>query len=206
MLMLPLLEGRGRWLVAFLILGCYIALCAAEANSFIRGALRISSLELSLTFAPLVEELLKAIPVLAFAWLRSDRRSHVLPVAFSLGIGFAVMENTCLLTGSGWFTVGWALVRGFSTGLMHGLTTLMVGVGLTFVRTRRKLFYTGTFALLAVAVTYHAMFNLLVSASGAWEWAGFALPPLTYAIAWLVTGRGRARLARTGAKDLAAHG
>ena len=90
-LMLPILQGRSRWLVTYLLAGSYIAVCAGAVNGMIRQALGITSLELSLSVAPIVEEILKALPVLIYAAARSDRRSEVLALAFSCGVGFATL-------------------------------------------------------------------------------------------------------------------
>ena len=75
-------------------------------------------------------------------------------------------------------TIGWAIIRGFSTALMHGICTAAVGYGLSFVRKKRKLFYCGTFALLTLASTYHGIFNMLVQSD--YKYLGFILPALTY--------------------------
>ena len=75
-------------------------------------------------------------------------------------------------------TIGWAIIRGFSTALMHGICTAAVGYGLSFVRKKRKLFYCGTFALLTLASTYHGIFNMLVQSD--YKYLGFILPTLTY--------------------------
>ena len=56
-LMLPILQGRSRWLVTYLLAGSYIAVCAGAVNGMIRQALGITSLELSLSVAPIVEEI-----------------------------------------------------------------------------------------------------------------------------------------------------
>lgn len=185
-LMLPVLKGQARWLVAYLLIGSYLAVISGEVNIALKQALGLSSLELSLCAAPVVEEMVKALPVLAFALLsRNSSREDVLAIAFSCGVGFAITENAFLMMRAGEAaTVAWALARGLSTSLMHGLCTLTVGVGFTFARTRKKLFYTGTFGLIAAAITYHATFNLLISATGVWSLIALACPLLTYAIAY----------------------
>ena len=61
-LMLPVLRGRSRWLVAFLLVGSYLCVCAGSLNALLRAALQVSSLELSCSVAPVSEELLKAPP------------------------------------------------------------------------------------------------------------------------------------------------
>ena len=75
-------------------------------------------------------------------------------------------------------TLGWAVVRGFSTALMHGVCTAAVGYGMSFIRKRRKLFYCGTFALLVMASIYHGIFNMLVQSD--YKYFGFVLPAATY--------------------------
>ena len=92
-----------------------------------------------------------------------------------VGVGFAVQENTFILSGTAeTASLSLALIRGFSAGLGHGLSTLAVGYGMTFVHTRRKLFYTGTVALLSVAIIYHSINNTF--AQSEYELVGFLLP------------------------------
>lgn len=197
-LMLPVLSGRARWLVAFLLVGSYAAVCAGELNALVRTLAGATSLQLSLNIAPIVEELLKGLPVLAYALIKSDARDDVLPVAFACGVGFAITENAFLMLSAGEAaSLVWALIRGFSTSLMHGLCTLAVGMGFTFVRTHRKLFYTGTFGLLAVAITYHSTFNLLVSAYGIWPIIGLALPLCTYSAGYALMRRAKRKVSST---------
>ena len=71
-----------------------------------------------------------------------------------------------------------ALVRGFGSGLVHGICTVMVGWGISYIKKRRKLFYCGTFALLSTAIIYHATYNLLVQSK--YQYIGVLLPILTY--------------------------
>ncbi len=74
--------------------------------------------------------------------------------------------------------VTWSLVRGFGAGLMHSVCTMTVGIGFSFVRKRRKLFYSGTISLLMLAITYHAIYNTIVMSN--YKYWGFALPLSTY--------------------------
>jgi hypothetical protein len=61
---------------------------------------------------------------------------------------------------------------------MHGMCTLLVGVGITFVKKKRKIFWVGTFALLSTAITYHGIYNMLVQSQ--YEIIGYLLPISTY--------------------------
>lgn len=185
-LLLPLLAGSARRIVAFTLVGAVVATSAAEINGALYGIIGLEAEQVSLDVAPIVEEVMKAVPVLLYALFASDRREDVLPVAMATGIGFAILENSYLLVsqlvigGTGAVTLSWALVRGLSTSLSHGICTAAVGYGITYVHRRRKLFYTGTFALLTAAVTFHATFNLLMLAPSPLDWVGLALPMAAY--------------------------
>ena len=61
---------------------------------------------------------------------------------------------------------------------MHGMCTLLVGVGISFVRKRSKIFIVGTFALLSTAITYHGIYNILVQSD--YKIVGVLLPIATY--------------------------
>lgn len=180
-LMLPLLQKQSRWLVGFMLLGATIAVSASEINSVIQVTFNLSSLQVSLQVAPVTEEIMKALPILMYAILESDDRKKVLPLSMAVGIGFAILENTYILINNLQFvSLGWALIRGLSTSLTHGMCTFLVGCGIIFVKKQKKLFYTGTFGLLAVAITFHATFNLLINSK--WDIWGMLLPIAVYLI------------------------
>ena len=71
-----------------------------------------------------------------------------------------------------------AVIRAFGAGLMHGMCTLLVGVGISFVKKKSKIFVVGTFALLSTAITYHGIYNMLVQSD--FRAIGFLLPITTY--------------------------
>jgi RsiW-degrading membrane proteinase PrsW (M82 family) len=58
------------------------------------------------------------------------------------------------------------------------MCTLLVGVGISFAKKRRKIFIVGTFALLSTAITYHGIYNMLVQST--YEIVGFLMPIITY--------------------------
>ena len=96
-----------------------------------------------------------------------------------MGLGFAIMENMILFTQNlNDISMMWAVIRGFGAGLMHSVCTVAVGIGISFVRTKKKLFYCGTAALLMMSVTYHAIYNTI--AMSQYRFYGILLPVLTY--------------------------
>jgi RsiW-degrading membrane proteinase PrsW (M82 family) len=96
----------------------------------------------------------------------------------ALGIGFAVLENAYFLLNSNNFPIISAVVRAFGAGLMHGMCTLLVGVGISFVKKRRKMFAVGIFGLLSTAIVYHGIYNILIQSK--FSTVGALLPIATY--------------------------
>lgn len=183
LLLMTMLPKQSRLLLGFMLLGMVLAVCAYEINSLIRSIFFLSGTELSIKAAPIIEEILKALPILFFAILFSDDRKQILSLSMAVGIGFAILENTFLLvTYADRVNIGWAIMRGISTSLSHGLCTMIVGCGIIFVRKQKKLFYTGIFALLAAAMTLHATFNLLIYSP--YDYIALALPVILYAGFW----------------------
>lgn len=185
LLMLPMLNRQSRLIFGFVLGGMVLAVCAYEINTAACSLFGMSGPELSVQAAPLIEEILKALPVLFFAIVVSDDKKLVLQLAMATGIGFAILENAFLLiTYVDQVNIGWAVVRGVSTSLSHGLCTMLVGFGIIFVRKQKKLFYTGTFALLAAAMTLHALFNLMIQSP--YDYVALALPIIIYSVFWMV--------------------
>ena len=60
--------------------------------------------------------------------------------------------------------------------LMHGICTSFVGMGMSYVKKRRKFFFCGTFALLITAIIYHGIFNTLVQSD--YKIFAFIMPSL----------------------------
>ena len=179
-LTLPLMKGASRRVMLYIIIGICVSLFISEINGRILIASNNQMLFVTTTITPVTEEIVKALPVLIYAFLFSDDREKLLPLAFATGIGFALFENTVILIQSiDNVSILWAIIRGFSTALMHGICTAAVGYGMSFVRKKKKLFVSGTFALLALAIIYHGLFNMLVQSKNL-QYVGFVLPAVTY--------------------------
>ena len=178
-LMMLLVEEKARLPIIFVMVGIFISVFASEVNGVLLSMLNITRYDATITLAPITEELLKAFPILFYAVVVSDKKEKLFTASMATGIGFAVLENAYyLIVNYETFSVLSALIRGFCTGLMHGMCTLLVGFGISFIRKRHKLFAVGTFALLSVAITYHAIFNMLIQSK--YPAVGALLPMATY--------------------------
>ena len=189
-LMAFLVEKQSRRTIIFFITGICAAVFAAEVNGILTYLIPLDISEFTIRITPVTEEIIKAIPVLFFAKVISDKKETLITVSLAVGIGFAIMENSYILTQNiGSISMLWAIMRGFGTGIMHGMGTFLVGTGFSFVNKNKKLFIAGTFALLSVAITYHSVFNMLVQSD--YRYFGAALPVITYVpfVLWLYNNR-----------------
>ncbi len=184
-LMLPLMEKKTRSVVIFMIVGIFCCLFVSELNQILLNAFHDDMYYVTTTITPVTEEIVKALPILYFAIVISDDRRTLIANSFSVGVGFALLENMVILVQNVEnVSILWALVRGFGSGLVHGLCTVMVGYGISYIKKRRKLFFCGTFALLSGAIIYHATYNLLVQSQ--YPYTGVLLPVITYIPALLL--------------------
>ena len=178
LLMACLIEKKARQPIVFVLIGIFVSVFAAEVNGLLNKVLPMSTFEITIIVTPITEEILKALPILFFATLICAKREALFTASMAVGIGFAVLENSFYIVNDSTFNMIDGIVRAFGAGLMHGMCTLLVGVGISFVKRRNKLFVVGTFAMLSTAITYHGIYNMLVQSD--YLWVGFLLPLATY--------------------------
>lgn len=171
-------KGKLRAALIFLFVGMCVCLFCGELNAVAMAVLPYDKQFFSCNIAPFFEEVFKAFPILVFVFVFNPDRRTLYECATLVGVGFAVLENAFIL-GSMSDSVSLidALMRGLGAGIMHGLCTLAVGYGMSFVYTRRKLFRTGTVAMLAISTVYHATYNTIVQSTHLWM--GVLLPVIT---------------------------
>ena len=178
LLMACLIEKKARLPIVFVLIGIFVSVFAAEVNGLLCSLLPMSNFEITIIVTPITEEILKAIPILVFATVLSAKRESLFTASMAVGIGFAVLENAYYLLNYPTFNMIDAIIRAFGAGLMHGMCTLLVGVGISFVKKQHKIFIVGTFALLSTAITYHGIYNMLIQSD--YQAVGFLLPISTY--------------------------
>lgn len=190
-----LVKGESKITLLFMIIGIFVCLFASYVNGFAESISTLSRMQLTYVVTPVVEEVLKAIPIVIFVFMFNPEKEHLLSCSMMLGIGFSVLENGYILASNlSAITLSWAIIRGIGAGLMHGVSTLMVGYGLSYVRIRRKLALTGTYGLLILATMYHACFNLLIQSE--YRFYGILMPVMTFLPILLILYRKNRRLAK----------
>ena len=178
LLMACLVEKKARQPIIFVLIGIFLSVFASEINAYLRNILPMSPFEITIIVTPISEEILKAVPILFFATVLAPKKEALFTASMAVGLGFAVLENAFYMLTSNSFNMFDAIIRAFGAGLMHGMCTLLVGVGILFVRKKQKLFVVGTFAMLSTAITYHGIYNMLVQSD--FQVIGFLLPISTY--------------------------
>ena len=187
LLMALLVEKKARLPIAFMLVGIFVSVFASEVNALLANSLNMSMYDITVVVTPMTEEILKALPILYYGLFMSDKKEKLFTASMATGIGFAVLENAYYLLNYPDFTMLSAVIRAFGAGLMHGMCTLLVGVGISFVKKRSKLFAVGTFGLLSTAIVYHGIYNILIQSD--YSIAGALLPIATYIpfLAWRIT-------------------
>ena len=209
-LALPLMSRRARPVIAFILIGMCACIFVSEVNGLVRGAVDSSLYYITTNLTPVTEEIVKALPLFIFAYFFSSKREIILPVAFACGLGFALLENSTILVktvvDSGNVDIAWALIRTLGAGLLHGICTTMVAIGISLINDIKKIMIPGTIALMEVAIIYHSIYNSLIQSS--YKYIGAVMPMATYIVFMIVMARRRyARIHRknsrkkTGAKN-----
>jgi RsiW-degrading membrane proteinase PrsW (M82 family) len=139
---------------------------------------------LTINISPILEEFLKALPIIIPALIGiKNKDEDLLVCAMAAGIGFSIVENLRFVmfgalpfdTGS-LFVANLSLVAdpsspqimsvlawSFSSTLMHGCTTAIIGYGIVLIRNfDRHALPTLIFGFYTIAVTIHALYNLLI--------------------------------------------
>lgn len=159
-------------IVRMIAAGAAAAGVAYLVNRFLFARLAFDMRLLTVLVAPLVEEILKAIPVLLL--IRRKKIGFLVDAAicgFAIGTGFALVENVYYFQALPKSGPGLWLVRGFGTAIMHGGSTAIVAIMAKAV-TSKQGGAAQWFALpgLLAAYSFHALFN------------SFLVPPIVSAI------------------------
>ena len=179
LLMALLVNKKARFPIVFVLVGIFISVFASEVNGFIRNLSSYDINRFVILITPITEEILKSLPIFYLAILITDKKEKLFTASIATGIGFAILENAYyLLQNPTNFKMLDAIIRAFGAGLMHGMCTLLIGVGISLVNKKRKMFAVSIFALLSTAITYHSIYNMLIQSK--YSMLGALLPIVTY--------------------------
>lgn len=180
------IRGRGRGMMLFLLFGMVACLLASYINSFLASLQGVSHLGASLEIAPITEEFLKFCPILFYLLVFEPGRGDISESVIMTSVGFATFENACYLAANGADEFVQLMIRGIGTGAMHVVCGVIIASGIFFFWNRIWMRTAGTLGLLTVAVTYHGIYNILVTQDSAAAYVGYAIPILTVLIGLLL--------------------
>ena len=178
LMMALLIDKKSRFPIIFVLIGIFVSVFVSEVNGLLADMLSMSMYSITVTVTPITEEVFKSLPILYYCIVISDKREQIFTASMATGIGFAVLENAYYLLNYPNFSMLSAIIRAFGSGLMHGMCTLLVGVGISFVKKKRKMFWVGTFSFMSVAIAYHGVYNILIQSK--FSIIGALLPIATY--------------------------
>ena len=189
LMMTLLIEKKSRLPVLFMLVGIFVSVFASEVNGLLAELIDIGMYNVTIVVTPITEEVIKALPILYFAIVISDKREQLFTASMATGIGFAVLENAYYLLNYPNFSMLSAVIRAFGSGLMHGMCTLLVGMGISYVKKKKKMFAVGTFGFLSTSIVYHGIYNILIQSK--YSLIGALLPIITYIpfIIWRIRNR-----------------
>ncbi len=148
---------------SFCVAGMAACLLSAYINTFFARLYNADLINAATQIAPVVEEIMKLLPLLFYLLIFEPKAEKINAAVLIVAAGFATFENICYLTQNGAAELSFLLIRGFGTGAMHIVCGAVVGFGLAYVWQRGWLRLAGTCGLLCAAITFHAVYNLLIA-------------------------------------------
>lgn len=173
------LRGKKQASMIFLLTGMTVCLLSSYISTFAAAVLETELVTASVEITPIVEESMKLFPVLFYLMVFEPKKEQAAEEAVISAIGFATFENVCYLLTNGAADTLHLIIRGLGTGTMHLVCGMIVAGGLLMVWDRLYLRIAGTIGLLCVSMTYHAIYNLLVTQTGAAAVIGYLIPIVT---------------------------
>ena len=177
--------GKVRLYTAFFCVGMGICLISAYINGFFSMAGQMDAEHTAVYISPIIEEVMKFLPLLFYLLLFDPGNDGIFMASIAIGTGFATFENCCYILSSGAERISYVLIRGLSTGVMHVVSILALALGIMLVLWLKVLSFPAIAGVLSLSVTFHALYNLLLSKPGIAADIGYIIPVLTAAALYL---------------------
>lgn len=171
-------RGGTKRAIAGILIGMISSLLAAYISSWIALVMEADLVDYTLYIAPVVEEIMKLLPIGLFFVLLKPQAEAILSFSACVGAGVATFENCCFILDEGAELITYTLVRGAAVGIMHVLCAMMCGIGMVIIKRFRQAIVPCIIGSLALACTIHGLYNLLVSEPGVSTYIGYCLPTL----------------------------
>ena len=147
----------------FCFAGMGMCLLSAYLNTFLAALYGADAFAATVEIAPVVEEGMKLLPLLFYLLVFEPQARQIGIAAVITALSFATFENICYLIQNGAAHFSFIFFRG-------------IGGGLAYVWRRTWLKIAGTCGLLGAAITFHAIYNLLIAYGGTAQYIAYLLP------------------------------
>ena len=108
-------KGQRRQMMASILAGMTACLLSSYISSFLTVIYKVSKLEATMLITPMVEELMKFLPVLFYLLLfEPDNKEESAGDILLVAVGFTTFENICYLTANGASQIFLLIVRALS--------------------------------------------------------------------------------------------
>lgn len=159
-----LVEKRERVRLFSMLAGFTVAFLTGYVNSFFTALFGLDIEAATQNITPVVEEIMKLLPVLFFALGFAEDKRQIWVVAMEIGLGFSIMENSAYLVSYGADNLAFVIVRGLATGVLHPLCLSVSGIGVCALFEEKRFALLRLFAFACAAMMGHGMYNLLIGA------------------------------------------
>lgn len=176
------IQSRGRPMMIFVLAGMTSCLLSSYISTFMAAVHGMDYTTASIAVTPVVEEVMKLLPTLFYLLVFEPKKWEIPYCPVMIAVGFATLENVCYLVQNGTSEFFNLLIRGFGTGTMHMFCGSITFVGIIMLWDKLWLRFVGTVGLLAVAITYHGVYNMLVLQPGIASYIGYLIPLVSVAI------------------------
>ncbi|MBR3635053.1 MAG: PrsW family intramembrane metalloprotease [Lachnospiraceae bacterium] len=182
-------KGEVRRYLASFLLGMGVCLLSAYISSFIGDSIGMTYDETSIYLSPVIEELMKLLPLSFFAILIVPKERSFTMLSVAVGAGFATFENCCYILTSGAENLGYILIRGLAVGVMHIVSILALSMWFLMAKRLKVFNFSSICVGVSIAMIFHALYNLLVSRPGISSILGFIMPPFTASLLFIIFKR-----------------
>ena len=167
-----------RYFTAACLTGMFVCLLSGYISGYINLASGMTLEESAVYVAPIIEEIMKLLPLLFCMFVLGLGEQLLLNAAVAIGVGFAVFENCVYLLQAGAESLFLTLIRGLAVGVMHVVSMLLLDLGLTLMKQFRAISVPAVVGAACLSIIFHGLYNLLVSRPGVSAWVGYCLPLL----------------------------
>ncbi|MCR5466183.1 MAG: PrsW family intramembrane metalloprotease [Lachnospiraceae bacterium] len=176
---LLLVKGTNRRFIGSFLLGMGMCLLSAYISGYLSIVTGYGESNTAIFLSPVVEEFMKVVPLLFFLLLFEDSSELIINTAIAVGAGFATFENCCYILNYGAGNLSYVIIRGMSVGVMHIISVYALSLWLIASIQLKAFSFTNIIGALSLSMTFHALYNLLVSEPGITSAIGYLMPIVT---------------------------